>query len=365
MPDDEGSLIPSSLETAHGRLDLPVFLPDGTRGVVRSLDASDVETCGIRAVVVNALHLSHSPGTSVVKAAGGIHKFMGWNRPVLSDSGGFQAYSLGARSGAKAKVTDRGIAYRYAGSGENDTLTPEGTINVQMDLGADIVVCLDECTHPDAPREEQERSVERTIRWAGECRAEFYRRLDREPPAGPRPLLFAVVQGGNDRTLRTRCAEALVAMGFDGYGYGGWPVDDEGLLIDAVALTAELLPKDKPRMGLGIGMPPNIRDCWRMGYSLFDCVLPTRDARHGRLYIMKGEGLEGDFFGFLGIEKEAFVRDNSPVDPACDCLTCRRYSRGYLHHLFQIEDRLAWRLASIHNLRFYSRLIERLKAAGK
>ena len=356
------------LETRRGPLQLPAFLPDGTRAVVRGLDATDVATCGIEAMMVNALHLSTNPGTSTVAALGGIHRFMGWDGIVASDSGGFQAWSLAHANAKLGSVTDKGFVYRHEKKGAKNLLTPEKCIRHQLELDSDILFCLDQCTHPDESTEVQETSVARTIAWARRCRDEFVARVGGEPGDGraERSLLFAVVQGGNSPDLRKRCADQLAEMGFDGFGFGGWPVADGGGLTDMVAHVAELLPADTPKHALGIGKPDNIVTAWHAGYQLFDCAIPTRDARRRRLYVTS-DNVYNDVnnlakSSFLYIEDERHARDDSPIDPA---LSDGGPSRAYLHHLFKIKDSAAERLATKHNLSFYARLIEKLRETGQ
>jgi queuine tRNA-ribosyltransferase len=356
-----------TLLTAHGQLALPSFLPDATRGGIRALDSSDVERCGVRALVVNTLHLSNHPGTSVINRIGGVHRFMGWNGPVVSDSGGFQVFSLAKESADLVTVSNRGLLYRRQKRDEKKILTPEKCIHQQFDLGSDIVYCLDHCTHPSEPEIQQRTSVEHTIGWARRCKDEFERRLERH--SGPvRPLLFAVVQGGPDQAVRRDCAERLLEIGFDGYGYGGWPIDEDGGLEEMVGLVAGLIPAEFPKHALGIGKPENVVKAFQVGYDLFDCVLPTRDGRHGRLYVFD-KGWEescrhgGSFYRFLYIKDECYMTDAQPIDPDCDCLSCERYSRAYVNHLFQCDLSAAHRLATIHNLRFYMRLFSALSAA--
>jgi len=350
------------LDTTHGRLCLPVFLPDATRAVVRTLDSADLEACGVQGLVVNAFHLGNHPGAGAVGAVGGLHAFMGWNRPVLCDSGGFQVYSLLSQSPKLGSVTRKGFHYRLEPGQDGKTLTPAGSIQRQLRMGSDIVVCLDHCTHPDAPADEQEASVEHTILWARACRKEFDRLTESR---STRPLLFAVVQGGGIEALRRRCAQELVAIGFDGYGFGGWPIDGEGQLHETVQLVAECLPPEAPKWALGIGKPEHVVTAAGWGYELFDCALPTRDARRGRLYAARS-GMDaaggGEGFERIYMLDDKHIRDDSPVDAHCDCLCCRRYSRAYLRHLFAIRDGLAFRLATIHNLRLYTRLMEWLRA---
>ncbi|MDA0712109.1 MAG: tRNA guanosine(34) transglycosylase Tgt, partial [bacterium] len=339
------------------------FLPDGTRGVVRSLDASDVAACGVEAMMVNALHLASHPGTTVVKQMGGIHDFMGWHKPVMSDSGGFQVFSLIAENPKSGSISKKGFIYRLDPGGKKQNLTPEKCIQKQFQIGADIMFCLDHCTHPNANADEQKQSVAHTVAWAKQCRAEFDRRKDRD---GTR--LYAVVQGGMDFDLRRQCAEALLAIGFDGYGFGGWPIADDGALVEAVAWVAELLPDEVPRHALGIGKPENVVRAFRSGYDTFDCTIPTRDARHKRLSIFIDEpdrvNLDADFYRYIYMEDERHARDSEPVDPTCDCLCCSRYSRAYLHHLFRMNETLAFRLATLHNVRFYARMMAQLAAVN-
>ncbi len=352
------------LVTRRGPLTLPAFLPDATRAVVRGLDSRDIAECGLDAMMVNSLHLATRPGISTVSALGGVHSFMGWNGVVASDSGGFQAWSMAASGAGLGSVTDKGFVYRHEKTAKKNLLTPEKCIKRQLDLGADILFCLDQCTHPDDSTEVQDVSVRRTLDWARRCRTEFAARVS-EPGRGngaDRPLLFAVVQGGNDPDLRRRCAEELATMGFDGFGFGGWPIGKDGLLVDMVAHVADVLPADAPKHALGIGRPDNLVAAWRAGYRMFDCALPTRDARNRRLFItsdIEGSDLKNnDFYRTLYIEDEQHSRDAAPLDPSNESGP----SRAYLHHLFKIKDSSAERLATRQNLAFYGRLMHRLRA---
>ena len=358
----------SSLSTPHGALALPVFLPDATRAVVKSVDSSDLTAAGIPAVVVNTFHLLTSPGPRVLRSAGGVHGFMGWQGVIASDSGGFQIYSLLEKDPSLGSVSNKGFVYHQPTGERKVNLTPSKSIERQFQLGADIMVCLDHCTHPDAPADSHRESVENTVRWAKECRAEFEKRLgEKRPGKKDRPLLFAVIQGGNDPELRSECAERLIEIGFDGYGYGGWPLSDDGILVDSVSMTASLMPDELPKFALGICGPEHIVACVEMGYGLFDGALPTRDGRRGRLYVFEASpddapGLSR-FYSRIYMQDKEHIADSRPVDPSCDCLLCSRYSRSYLYHLFRIEDPLGLRLATIHNLRFYSRLMTSLRKA--
>ncbi len=349
------------LETLHGRLALPAFMPDATRGCVRTLDSADVEACGIEVMMVNAMHLAADPGASLIKSCGGIHQFMDWRGPLASDSGGFQALSLATGPSKLGTVTSEGISYRARKGGAKKHLTPEKCIEKQLQLGTDILFCLDHCTHPNMDAAAQRESVTNTLAWARRCKEEFERRL----PSASRPLLFGVVQGGNDPQLREECFNALAEIGFDGYGFGGWPVGNDGALIDAVFQLAELTGRNAPLHGLGIGKPESVVRAAAAGYTLFDCVLPTRDARHERLYCFTetptAGGLAGDFYETIAIGNECFARDSRAIESTCDCLCCTRYSRAYLHHLFTQKETAGQRLATIHNLRFYARLMEALR----
>jgi queuine tRNA-ribosyltransferase len=352
------------LDTRRGPLELPVFVPDATRAAIRGVPTPLLGGHGIEALLVSTAHLAAQPGASVVRAVGGIHAFTGWNGPVLSDSGGFQVFSLLGSGDRLATVSERGLSYRFSPKQRFRELTPRSCIETQIRLGADIVYCLDYCTHPSAAVAEQERSVELTLRWAGECRAVFDRRLADVAP-GQRPLLFAVVQGGPHEHLRRRCAEELAAIGFDGYGYGGYPIA-EGQLVDEVALVADAVPRGSVLHALGIGTPDKVAHAHRDGYGVFDCTLPTRNGRRGVLYTDLEPGALGtaSFFRIARLLDERWVREKGPVDPACDCQACTTVPAAYLAHLYRTEDALAGVLGSLHNLRFYTRLTDLLRKTG-
>jgi len=353
-----------ALATAHGPLPLPAFLPDATRGVVRTVDPADLAAVGVTGLCVNAWHLAREPGTRAIERLGGVHRFMGFEGPVLSDSGGFQILSLIGSGALKGSASAKGLRWRD-GDGESRLLTPEKCVRWQARLGADLLVCLDHCTRPQAPPAEQRASVEHTVAWAAECRAARDRIADESGRSSP---LFAVIQGGDDPALRRECAQRLLEIGFDGYAFGGWPAGADGGLADGVELVARLAPRAKPLWGLGIGRPENLVAAARLGYVLFDCVLPTRDARHGRLYVRTGPPAAPTRASgwydhvYLGDAKHAV--DREPLEAGCSCAACARHSRGYLHHLWQVKDPLVRRLATLHNLRFYARLLEELRAAS-
>ncbi|HZO89900.1 MAG TPA: tRNA guanosine(34) transglycosylase Tgt [Chthonomonadaceae bacterium] len=354
------------LSLAHGALRLPAFLPDATLGVVRAVDSADLEAAGIQAVVMNVFHLMQKPGSSTIQALGGLHKMAAWPHPIVTDSGGFQAYSLIRQNPKFGKISDQGITFQPESADRKFLLTPEKSVQLQMAYGADIVICLDDCTHVDAPLAEQQTSVTRTIKWARRCKAEYERQLaQRKKEPEKRPLLFAVVQGGGDVALRRQCAEALLEIGFDGFGYGGWPLDSQGKLLEEIlAATRALIPAEFPLHALGVGHPENVLDCARLDYGLFDSALPTRDARTGRLYTFTANPnapdfrLWGDWFAYLYIDDEKHIKADTPLFPGCDCHTCRSYAVGYLRHLHKSGDTLFFRLATIHNLRFMTRLMD-------
>jgi queuine tRNA-ribosyltransferase len=345
----------------------PVFLPDATLGVVRAVDSADLERCGTQALVMNTFHLMQRPGSTTVQALGGLHRMSGWRGPIVTDSGGFQAYSLIRQNPKNGSLNNQGIIFRPEGSDKKLQLTPEKTVQLQISYGTDVVICLDDCTNADDPLETQQESVRRTVAWARRCKDEYTRLLEQKGATeAERPLLFGVVQGGGSRELRQQCAEALLEIGFDGYGYGGWPIDSQGhLLTEIVAYTRELIPALFPMHALGIGHPPSIYACAQMGYQIFDSAMPTRDARHGRLYTFGSDPADpslfhDDWFAYLYVNDDKHVKEGRPISPWCDCLCCSRYSVGYLHHLFKINDNLFFRLATMHNLRFMAQFMSRL-----
>lgn len=358
----------TSLHLPHGEVQLPAFLPDATLGVVRGVDSVDLEDCGIEALVMNGFHLMQRPGSSTVQALGGLHRMAGWQRPIVTDSGGFQAYSMIRQNPKYGSLNDKGITFQPDGAARKFFFSPEKTIQLQLSYGSDMVICLDDCTHVDDSLAEQELSVQRTIAWAKRCKQEFERLVAQKGlTLARRPLLFGVIQGGGSFELRKRCAGELLEIGFDGFGFGGWPLDDKGsLLSEIIAYTRELVPPALPMHALGVGHPANVVECFRLGYDLFDSAMPTRDARHGRLYRFEdgvfsaAQPLAGKWFSYIYINDEQHIKSDQPIWPGCDCLCCARYSRGYLHHLFKIGDSLFIRLATIHNLRFMALLMKRL-----
>lgn len=358
------------LWTGAGSIPTPFFMPDATRAVVRGTTVAEIRDAGIGVLVVNTYHLMLQPGEQLVAKAGGIHAFMGWDGPVLSDSGGYQVYSLIHRDAKMGKITEQGAEFKSVLDGSKHLLTPERAIAIQFDLGVDMMVVLDDPRPNDAPESEISDAVERTIRWAKRCREEYDRQIaDRGISDERRPLLFGVVQGGMFPALRTRCAEGLREFVFDGYGFGGRHVDSDGVFLEEIVRhTASVIPEESVRFALGIGTPEDIVRCHALGWDMFDCVIPTREGRHGRLFLWKSKLTTdnlplttGDFYETMNINNERFVDDFTPVDPACDCPLCTNHTRAYLRHLFRVNDPLGSRLASMHNLRFYGKLMEALR----
>jgi len=356
-----------TLETRHGAVALPTFLPDATRASVRAVDTADLRSVGIEAVMVNAMHLAQRPGLKQIRRAGGLHSFMGWDGVIVSDSGGFQVLSLLRRQGNHSAI--RGNSVTFEQDGRKIKLTPEKVVEWQFGLGTDVVIALDDCTGPEDSPAEQLASTERTIRWFRQASEAFDVQCRQRGGDGRPPLLVGVVQGGPDPELRRRCVDALVESGAQGFGFGGWPLDGDGVLeLEMFRLLSTLTPPGAPLFALGVGKPEHLVTLTELDRRwVFDCTIPTRDARHGRLYSFVPDittrALTPDksFYRNVYITDEKNARVDEPLCPTCDCPTCRRYSRAYLHHLFRVRDGLADRLATLHNLRFYTRLLEMLR----
>lgn len=349
----------------YGKLRFPVFFPDATRGVIRSLDTTDIENTKTQGILVNTYHLYKEVGFERIKKCGGIRKFMDFEGAVISDSGGFQIGSLVKKNPELGHVTDFGVTFKQ--DGKKITLTPEESIKFQMSLGVDMVVALDDFDAPNATFNENQKSVERTIEWARRSKKEFDKICKRRRLA-KRPYILGVIQGGRSRELRKYCIDELVKIGFDGLGYGGEEKVKGNINYDLAEFIAKSVPKSYFLYALGVGTPQNIVEMSKIGYDIFDCVLPTRDARHKRLYVYNSDSIKKidvrkkDFYSTITPDKTKYLTDNSPVSLACDCLLCTRYSKAYLAHLFKIGDFTAGRLATIHNLRFYAILMEKLRS---
>ncbi|MDD2766982.1 MAG: tRNA guanosine(34) transglycosylase Tgt [Candidatus Moranbacteria bacterium] len=373
------------LVTRKGSLQTPFFMPDATRATVRGLSSDTLTQIGLEALVVNTYHLMLQPGASLVEKAGGIHSFMHWDKPVLSDSGGYQVFSLIHKNPELGRITEEGAEFRSIIDGSKHLLTPERAIQIQFDLGVDMMVCLDDPRPNEASEQDIIEAVDRTIRWAQRCRDEFDRQiLVRGLNNETRPMLFGVVQGGMMVGERKRCADGLIEIGFDGYGLGGRHVDTEGKFLgELMASLASFIPEDKVRFALGVGKPEDIVRLYAVGWDMFDCVIPTREGRHGRLFLWKSKNTnfnpptsgtkikqnikayneeDDSFYTTINIHNEQFTEDFTPVDATCDCTLCTQYTRAYLKHLFRVEESLGFQLASEHNLRFYMKLMEKLRA---
>jgi queuine tRNA-ribosyltransferase len=351
-------------------LPLPQYFPDGTLGVVRSLDSQDLAQVGIQGLVVNTFHLRQQPGIKTLTQLGGIKKLMNWKGLITSDSGGFQLFSLIQKHPDMGKIIDEGVVlYHGKNKQSKEVFTPEKSIQLQFAIGSDIMICLDDFTPDTASPARIKRSVWRTIKWAGRCKTEFEIQLKQYGFSKKRrPILLAPIQGHRNFELRKKCAQELIQIEFDGYGLGGWPFKPNGKFdYEMSQINADLTPNHKLRFALGIGKPENIVQLHHMGYDLFDCVLPTRDARHKRLYVFTQDPALIDFnqnekwYDYLYLDRGSFKHDQQPLSQFCDCPTCRHYTRAYLYHLFKIKDATAHRLATLHNLRFYARLMEKLQ----
>jgi queuine tRNA-ribosyltransferase len=354
----------------YGKLKLPVFFPDATRGVIKSIDTSDIEGTKTRGLLVNTYHLYKEMGKEKIRSFGGIRKLMDYNGAVISDSGGFQVGSLIKKNPELGHVTDEGVTFKL--DGQRILLTPEESIRFQMLLGTDMVVALDDFDAPGASYKENKLTVKRTVEWAVRSKSEFEKICDEKKLSKiNRPYLLGVVQGGRSKRLRKYCIDALLQIGFDGLGYGGEEKVRGNINYDLAEFISANTPDNYLLYALGVGKPDNIVEMSKRGYQIFDCVLPTRDARHRRLYVYNFDSIRKinvfaeNFYSFYTPDKMIYREDLSPISTACDCLLCRRYSKAYLAHLFKIGDSLAGRLSTIHNLRFYSLLMELIRKGKK
>jgi queuine tRNA-ribosyltransferase len=330
------------LTTPHGVVETPAFMPVATHGSVKGVPPRELEELGASIVLANAYHLAQRPGVDTVRALGGLHALMGWNGPILTDSGGFQVMSLADL----VRVDDDGVAYRSHVDGRAGVLRPEDAVTVQEALGVDIAMSLDECVPAGASAARVARAVERTTAWAARGLAARTR---------SETALFGIVQGGLDLDLRAASASSLVALAFDGYAVGGLSVGEPPAATAPVAAaTVALLPADRPRYLMGVGTPGDLLRFAAMGYDLFDCVLPTRNARNGMLFTRQGK---------LMIRNAGYARDPRPVEEGCACSTCGRFSRGALRHLVLAREMLGAQLATVHNLHFYLTLMREIRAA--
>jgi queuine tRNA-ribosyltransferase len=330
------------ITTQHGTIETPAFMPVGTAGTVKAMAPEDLEALGYEMILGNTYHLALRPGEDVVRRLGGLHRFMAWDRAILTDSGGFQVLSLADLR----TVSDEGVEFRSHLDGSLLSMTPERSMQIQEALGSDIAMAFDDCPALPSERSRIEAAVRRTTLWARRSRDAF-RREGR--------ALFGIVQGGDDRALREQSAAEIAAIGFEGHAIGGVSVGESaGLSRSVVELTVPLLPADRPRYLMGMGTPGDLVEMIGLGCDLFDCVLPTRNARNGTLFTSTGR---------LSIKRREFADDPRPVDESCTCPVCRRFSRAYLRHLFMAGEILAMRLNTLHNLHLYADLMRRARAA--
>jgi queuine tRNA-ribosyltransferase len=372
-----------------GKIPLPVFFPDATKAVVRTLDSQDIEDTKTKGILVNTYHLFKNPGKKVIEEYKGVRNFMNWHGAVISDSGGFQVGSLVKKNPQLGKVTDKGVYFKFPGQAAT-LLTPELSIDFQMSLDTDMVVALDDFDAPNATEGEAKESVRRTILWAERSKKEFERIMwvrtknkvhsakESKDPISHNsqftthhPYLLGVIQGGRNRKLRKYCVDELIKIGFDGLGYGGEEKIKGNVNYDLAEYLSSQVPDNYFRYALGVGKPEDVVNMSRLGWNIFDCVLPTRDARHKRLYVYNTDKIENidlyetNFYSFYTPDKSKYKEDKKPVSTACDCLLCTNYSRGYLYHLFKEKEMTAMRLSTIHNLRFYAILMEKIGESSK
>jgi queuine tRNA-ribosyltransferase len=332
----DGGARRGTLTTAHGEIQTPMFMPVGTRATVKTLDTRDLNELGAQIILGNTYHLNLRPGSETIRAAGGLHAFMGWDKPILTDSGGFQVFSLAKM----AKIKDDGVAFQSHIDGLPLFLGPKEAMAIQRDLGSDIAMVFDDCPPYPAERERVAAAVERTARWAAECR---------EQPRADGQLVFGIVQGGCHADLRERSAADITALDFDGHAIGGLSVGEpEPEMLAMAGHTAPMLPGDKPRYAMGLGTPAQLVELVARGVDLFDCVLPTRLARNGTAFT---------YDGAFALKGAAYKEDFAPIEAGCDCFTCTHHTRAYVRHLLNVDEILGLRLLTLHNLRLYLRLM--------
>jgi queuine tRNA-ribosyltransferase len=330
------------LTTAHGAIDTPVFMPVGTQASVKALDPRELLEMGTQIILGNTYHLNIRPGMEIIRAAGGLHRFMNWDLPILTDSGGFQVFSLSKIR----KIQAHGVEFRSHLDGSLLFLGPKEAMGIQRELGSDIAMVFDDCPPHTATAKELKAAVERTIRWARECR---------EQPRAPGQLVFGIAQGGSNAEMREHCAKALVEMKFDGYAIGGVSVGEpEPEMLKAIEITEPHLPANQPRYAMGLGTPAQLVELIARGVDMFDCVLPTRVARNGTAFTRKGS---------IGIKGGAYKADFTPIEEGCECYACRNFTRAYLRHLLNVNEILGLRMLSVHNSHMYLQVMADVRKA--
>ncbi len=328
------------LTTAHGQVQTPVFMPVGTRATVKTMAPRDLEAMDAEIILGNTYHLNLRPGMEIIRAAGGLHRFMGWSRPILTDSGGYQVFSLSKLR----KIRPHGVEFQSHIDGTRHFLGPRESMAIQRDLGSDIAMIFDECTPYPCTHDEARKSLNLTLRWAEECRLQ---------PRAEGQLVFGIVQGGVYQDLREQSARALIELGFDGYAVGGLSVGEpEKNMLEVLDWTTPLLPANKPRYLMGVGTPPQIIQAVARGVDMFDCVIPTRVGRNGSAYTANG---------CIPIKAGRFKMDMSPIEEGCTCYTCQNFSKAYIRHLLNVNEILGLHLMTVHNLHFYLNMMRNVR----
>lgn len=346
----EGNARRGELETPHGTVQTPVFMNVGTAAAIKgALSAADLKIIGCQVELSNTYHLHLRPGDELVRDMGGLHKFMTWDRPILTDSGGFQIFSLASLR----KISEEGVKFNSHIDGRHIFMGPEESMRIQANLGSDIAMAFDECIKIPSPREYVEKSCDRTYRWLVRCKAALGDYNSREDAVNPGQMLFGINQGATFADVRIEHMKKIAELDLPGYAIGGLAVGETHQeMYDTIQAVEEYMPKDKPRYLMGVGTPGNIIEGVARGVDFFDCVMPARNGRHGHLFTWNG---------IINIKNEKYMRDEQPIDPECDCPVCKRYSRAYVRHLFKANEMLAMRFAVMHNLYFYNKLMEKIR----
>lgn len=346
----EGNARRGELETPHGTVQTPVFMNVGTAAAIKgALSAADLKIIGCQVELSNTYHLHLRPGDELVRDMGGLHKFMTWDRPILTDSGGFQIFSLASLR----KISEEGVKFNSHIDGRHIFMGPEESMRIQANLGSDIAMAFDECIKIPSPREYVEKSCDRTYRWLVRCKAALSEYNSREDAVNPGQMLFGINQGATFADVRIEHMKKIAELDLPGYAIGGLAVGETHQeMYDTIQAVEEYMPKDKPRYLMGVGTPGNIIEGVVRGVDFFDCVMPARNGRHGHLFTWNG---------IINIKNEKYMRDEQPIDPECDCPVCKRYSRAYVRHLFKANEMLAMRFAVMHNLYFYNKLMEKIR----
>ena len=346
----EGRARRGQMEMPHGTIQTPVFMNVGTQGAIKgALSADDLKTIRCQVELSNTYHLHVRPGDDLIKEMGGLHKFMNWDGPILTDSGGFQIFSLAKLR----KIKEEGVSFNSHVDGRHIFMGPEESMRIQANLGSDIAMAFDECIKIPSPRDYVQKSCDRTVRWLERCKAALTDYNSREDAVNPGQMLFGINQGAVFHDIRVAHMKQIAQLDLPGYAIGGLAVGESHQeMYDTIEAVEEHMPKDKPRYLMGVGTPGNILEAVFRGVDFFDCVMPARNGRHGHLFT---------WGGIINIKNEKYARDERPIDPECDCPVCRSYSRAYVRHLFKAEEMLAMRFAVMHNLYFYNRLMERIR----